>query len=102
MEDFDIQRLLTPSTGKRKHESGILVSPFEMTRVIDERAHRLGFERVARSSTAYRFYDKPDAALYVRIDDAGGLMGVTIAARKSRELERISDILCNRTSLVVA
>ncbi|HYO68751.1 MAG TPA: SMI1/KNR4 family protein [Archangium sp.] len=102
MEDFDLQRLLTPSTESRKQGPQLIVSPVEIARVIDERAHRLGFERVARTSVAYRFYDQPDAALYARLDDAGGLMGVTVAARKSRELERISDILSNQTSLVVA
>ncbi len=102
MEDFELQRLLTPSTGSRKQDPGLIVNPVELVRVIDERAHRLGFERVASTSVAYRFYDQPDAALYVRLDDAGGLMGVTVAARKSRELERTSDILSNKTSLVVA
>jgi len=102
MEDFDLQRLLTPSTGRRKQEPELIVSPVELARVIDERAHRLGFKRVARTSVAYRFYDQPNAALYVRLDGAGGIMGITVAARKSRELERISDILSNKTSLVVA
>jgi hypothetical protein len=102
MGDFDLQRLLMPSTGSRKQDPEALVDPIELARVVDERAHRLGFERVARTSVAYRFYDQPDAALYVRLDEAGGIMGVTVAARKPRELERISDILSNRTSLVVA
>ncbi|HEX5746493.1 MAG TPA: SMI1/KNR4 family protein [Archangium sp.] len=100
MEDFDRQRLLTPSTKNRKQAP--IASPVALARIVDERAQRLGFERVARTSVAYRFYDRADAALYVRLDDAGGLMGVTVAARTPRELERISDILGNQTSLVVA
>jgi hypothetical protein len=102
MEEFDLQRLLTPSTGTRKQEPEVISDPIELARVIDERAHRLGFERVARTSGVYRFYDHLDSALYVRLDDSGGIMGVTVAARKSRDLERISDILSNKTSLVVA
>jgi hypothetical protein len=101
MEDFDLQRLLTPSTGSRKQVPGVISEPIELARIIDERAHLLGFERVARSSRVYRFYDHQDSALYVRLDELGGIMGVTVAARKGRELERISDILSNKTSLVV-
>ncbi|OJT18847.1 hypothetical protein BO221_39715 [Archangium sp. Cb G35] len=102
MEDFDLQRLLIPSTQSKKQGPEHIESPIKLTRVIEERAHRLGFERVGTTSVAYRFYDQPDAALYVRLDGAGGLMGVTAAARNPRDLERISDILSNQTSLVVA
>lgn len=102
MEDFDLQRLLTPSTGSRGRKPGLITNLIELARVVDERARRLGFERVAKASVAYRFYDQPDAALYVRLDEAGGIMGVTLGARKPGDVERISDILGAKTSLVVS
>lgn len=101
LEAFDHQRLLTPSTRSGKQKPEVIGNPVEIVRVLDERAHRLGFERIAPSSVAYRFYESPEAALYARLDESGGLVGVTVAARKPREMERISDILCNGTSLVV-
>ncbi|NMO18767.1 SMI1/KNR4 family protein [Pyxidicoccus fallax] len=102
MEALEHQRLLTPSTGHRQQEPNILSTPAALLRVLEERALRLGFKRVARSSGAYRFYESPDAALYARLDDEGGLRGVTVGASKVRELERISDILSNGTSLVIS
>ncbi|RYZ43556.1 MAG: SMI1/KNR4 family protein [Myxococcaceae bacterium] len=100
MKEFDLQRLLSPSSGVRSREPGVISDGIELVRTLEERARLLGFERVASTSGCYRFYDQQDSALYARLDDSGGLMGVTVAARRPRELERLSDILSNKTSLV--
>jgi hypothetical protein len=99
MEVFDVERVFTPSTRRSKKEAAVSV-PSEIARLVDERAHHLGFERVAPSSTAYRFYDHEQAAIYVRFDEANDNLSVTLACRKASDLERMGDILCHGTSLV--
>jgi hypothetical protein len=100
MASFNYERVFTPST-RRPPEGAGVSAPVEIVRLVDERAHHLGFERVAPSSTVYRFYDQKEAAIYIRFDEADGNLAVTLAAQKARELERLSDILCHDTSLVV-
>jgi len=102
MESFKLQRVLMPASSRNVQAPEIITAPAELASIIDERAKQLGFDRVAKSSTAYRFYDQENAALYVRYNEAAGSLGLTVAANTSKDLERISDILSNKTSLTPA
>ncbi len=100
MAALEQERVFTCST-RKSQTGGLITAPAEILRVVEERARQLGFERVAPSSTAYRFHDQSDAAIYIRFDEADGNLAMTLGTRKARDLERIADILCNGTSLVV-
>lgn len=100
MASFNFERVFTPSTKRTQEKAGVS-APAEIVQLVDERARHLGFERVAPSSTVYRFYDQREAAIYMRFDEFDGNLAVTLATQKARDLERLSDILCHGTPLVV-
>ena len=99
MERFNLQRVFIPASSRKEQGPDIIKSSAALASTIDERAKKLGFERVAESSTVYRFYDQESAALYVRYEEASGSFGLTVGAQRKRDLERIGDILSNKTSL---
>lgn len=99
MELFDHERVFTPSTSSLPR-AGLISTRAEIVHLIGERALQLGFERVAPTAQAYRFYDHPEAAIYMRFDEGTGNLALTLATQKARDLERIGDALSSGTSLV--
>jgi hypothetical protein len=102
MEHFKQEKYLFPSS-RKKGAFDIINIPAEILNLIYERAvQQLGFEYITQSTATYRFFDRKDAAIYIRFDEGDNNLGITVAAQKQKELQHIITVLSNQTSLVTS